>query len=131
MWGRLNEQANLDVVSGFAPARPEVAVPDRRSHAAQITRVADRPGHDGRYAINCSKPAARTGWSPREIVRDRPSKKPWIGTWPTAFGGDDITKKEIRPGRLGGKNLIQPILPIMTRQKASSSPVARAPGFIR
>ena len=31
-----------------------------------ITYVKDRPGHDKRYAINCSKIEEELGWAPRE-----------------------------------------------------------------
>ncbi len=31
-----------------------------------ITYVADRPGHDKRYAINAGKIARELGWTPRE-----------------------------------------------------------------
>jgi dTDP-glucose 4,6-dehydratase len=37
-----------------------------RPHSALITHVADRPGHDTRYAVDSSLARSRTGWSPRE-----------------------------------------------------------------
>jgi len=36
------------------------------SYHAQITHVADRPGHDRRYAIDAGKIAAKLGWIPLE-----------------------------------------------------------------
>ena len=41
---------------------PDPAIPDRR---ALIRCVADRPGHDFRYAIDASRIAAELGWAPR------------------------------------------------------------------
>jgi dTDP-glucose 4,6-dehydratase len=40
--------------------------PDRTSYRAQIAHVADRPGHDRRYAIDASKIARELGWTPAE-----------------------------------------------------------------
>ncbi|MDI1251944.1 dTDP-glucose 4,6-dehydratase [Thermomonas sp.] len=37
---------------------------DGQSRASQITYVADRPGHDRRYAINASKLKSELGWAP-------------------------------------------------------------------
>src|ERR1019366_1228558 len=39
---------------------------DGRSYSAQIEFVADRPGHDRRYAIDCSKLQRELGWRPLE-----------------------------------------------------------------
>jgi dTDP-glucose 4,6-dehydratase len=36
------------------------------SHRSLITYVTDRPGHDLRYAIDCSKIERELGWKPRE-----------------------------------------------------------------
>jgi dTDP-glucose 4,6-dehydratase len=43
--------------------RPRV---DARSYREQITFVADRPGHDRRYAIDASKIERELGWKPDE-----------------------------------------------------------------
>ncbi len=36
------------------------------SYSALITQVADRPGHDRRYALKASKLAGETGWRASE-----------------------------------------------------------------
>jgi dTDP-glucose 4,6-dehydratase len=38
---------------------------DARSYAEQIRFVADRPGHDRRYAIDAGKISAELGWRPQ------------------------------------------------------------------
>ena len=40
--------------------------PDGQSYRAQITHVADRPGHDRRYAIDARKIERELGWRPAE-----------------------------------------------------------------
>jgi dTDP-glucose 4,6-dehydratase len=65
--GGLNERANLDAVNlicKLLDARSPRK--DGKSYAEQITFVKDRPGHDRRYAINCSKLQKELGWSPKE-----------------------------------------------------------------
>jgi dTDP-glucose 4,6-dehydratase len=37
---------------------------DGKPRASQITHVADRPGHDRRYAIDASKLKRELGWQP-------------------------------------------------------------------
>jgi dTDP-glucose 4,6-dehydratase len=61
------EMSNLDVV-GTACAILDELKPraDGQSYAAQITFVADRPGHDRRYAIDAGKIARELGWQARE-----------------------------------------------------------------
>ena len=39
---------------------------DGASYAAQITSVADRPGHDKRYAIDAARIGDELGWQPQE-----------------------------------------------------------------
>jgi dTDP-glucose 4,6-dehydratase len=65
--GGLNERANLDVVQTLCTLLDAKSPrPDAVSHTAQIISVADRPGHDRRYAIDCSKIQSELGWTPRE-----------------------------------------------------------------
>ena len=65
--GGLCEKTNLDVVQTICSALDSRAPrEDGRSYAKQITLVADRPGHDVRYAMNISKIERELGWKPIE-----------------------------------------------------------------
>ncbi len=57
------ERSNLDLVRTLC-AILDARLPDRPAggHAALMTHVADRPGHDQRYAIDCSKIERALGW---------------------------------------------------------------------
>ncbi len=65
--GGHNERANLDVVKTICVLLDEL-VPDspHAPHDSLITFVADRPGHDRRYAIDAGKIARELGWTPEE-----------------------------------------------------------------
>ena len=65
--GGWNEMANIDVVKTIC-ARLDVLRPraDGKPYAEQITYVADRPGHDRRYAIDARKIEGELGWKPQE-----------------------------------------------------------------
>jgi dTDP-glucose 4,6-dehydratase len=64
--GGHNEQRNIDVVHALCALLDELAPDPAGPHARLITYVADRPGHDARYAIDASKAARELGWTPRE-----------------------------------------------------------------
>ncbi len=65
--GGKNERRNIEVVRGICALLDELS-PDPRigSRDALIKFVADRPGHDQRYAIDPSKIERELGWRPRE-----------------------------------------------------------------
>ncbi len=65
--GGHNEKTNIEVVRTICRLLDKL-VPDSPyiPHEALITFVADRPGHDLRYAIDASKIAAELGWTPEE-----------------------------------------------------------------
>jgi dTDP-glucose 4,6-dehydratase len=60
------ERRNIDVVQAICDQVDRLAPrADGQSHRALVTFVADRPGHDFRYAIDCAKLKAELGWRPR------------------------------------------------------------------
>jgi dTDP-glucose 4,6-dehydratase len=65
--GGNSEKTNLQVVDTLCDLLDEL-VPDsaHKPHAQLKTFVADRPGHDWRYAIDATKIRDRLGWLPQE-----------------------------------------------------------------
>ena len=65
--GGHNEKQNIEVVKTICKILDEVRPrKDGKSYTEQITFVADRPGHDLRYAIDASKIQRELGWKPQE-----------------------------------------------------------------
>ncbi len=65
--GGWNEKANLDIVNTVCALLDELRPrPDKKHYKEQITYVADRPGHDRRYAIDARKLERELGWKPAE-----------------------------------------------------------------
>ena len=87
--------AGLQVISGNLrnPA-------DGKPYASQITYVADRPGHDRRYAIDCTKLQSELGWAPQENFTTGIAKTvDWYLTHRSWAA--DITAKKYSRERLG------------------------------
>ena len=63
--GGRSERTNLAVVTQIC-AILDRRCPDKAPHARRISFVADRPGHDKRYAVDASKIESEVGWCPAE-----------------------------------------------------------------
>jgi dTDP-glucose 4,6-dehydratase len=65
--GGWNEKPNLEIVHTVCALLDELRPrTDGKPYSEQITFVADRPGHDRRYAIDASKIERELGWKPAE-----------------------------------------------------------------
>ena len=61
------EMTNIDVVCVICDIIDEkLPMTGKGSRRDQIVFVTDRPGHDRRYAIDCTKLETESGWAPRE-----------------------------------------------------------------
>jgi dTDP-glucose 4,6-dehydratase len=99
--GGLNEKPNIEIVHTICDLLDKKSPrADGKSYQTQITHVADRPGHDRRYAIDCRKIQSELGWAPRENFRSGIEKTvEWYLThreW-----ASDITNKKYARERLG------------------------------
>ena len=76
--GSNNEKENIEVVRTICDLLeqyvPELKPDSKHSYADQITFVADRPGHDLRYAIDASKIREQLDWTPRETFESGMAK---------------------------------------------------------
>ena len=64
--GGRSERRNIDVVQAICDILDDIRPRAAGSYRQQITFVADRPGHDRRYAIDATKIERELGWRPRE-----------------------------------------------------------------
>ena len=99
--GGLNQTANLDAVRlicSLLDARSPRK--DGTSYSSQIEFVADRPGHDRRYAIDCAKIERELGWRPAESFESGLAR---TVDWYIANRAwcDEITAKRYARERLG------------------------------
>ena len=68
--GGENERSNLDLVHMLCAILDEKRPKASGSYADQITFVADRPGHDARYAIDPTRIRTELGWRPSVTVEE-------------------------------------------------------------
>ena len=64
--GGWNEKPNIEIVQTVCALLDEMRPDPAGSHSRLITYVADRPGHDRRYAIDARKIERELGWKPAE-----------------------------------------------------------------
>lgn len=64
--GGHNEKQNIEVVHTLCDILDDLKPLESGSYKALITSVADRPGHDMRYAIDATKISDELGWVPQE-----------------------------------------------------------------
>ncbi len=68
--GGENERSNLELVQTICGILDELRPRKEGSYADLITFVADRPGHDARYAIDPSRIRDELGWRPSVTVEE-------------------------------------------------------------
>ncbi len=69
--GGRSERNNLFIVNKICEILDDIKPrEDGKSYREQITFVKDRPGHDFRYAIDCSKIERELGWIPKHSFDD-------------------------------------------------------------
>lgn len=97
--GGENELSNLELVRRLCAVLDELAPrEDGQSYAGQISFVADRPGHDARYAIDPARIRAELGWRPsvtvdeglRRTVRWYLDNEAW---WQALLARDGVGKR--------------------------------------
>ena len=64
--GGWSEKTNRDIVLGICALLDELRPDPGGRHDRLVKHVADRPGHDRRYAIDARKIAGELGWRPAE-----------------------------------------------------------------
>jgi dTDP-glucose 4,6-dehydratase len=98
--GGWNEQANIDIVHTICALLDEMTPDPAGPYARLITHVADRPGHDRRYAIDARKIERELGWRPaetfdtgiRKTVRWYLDHTPWVANVQSGGYRDWVSK---------------------------------------
>lgn len=99
--GGLNEMPNIRIVDTLCEILDELRPrAGGASYKELKTFVKDRPGHDRRYAIDCSKIDAELGWKPRETF-DTGIRKTVEWYLNNADWCTSITEKKYQRQRLG------------------------------
>ena len=109
--GGRSERSNLEVVHQICAILDELAPRPHGRHADAITHVADRPGHDFRYAINCAKLENELGWKPahsldeglRATVRWYLDNGAWVERVQSGAYRQWIDANYARRGHTGGR----------------------------
>src|SRR5579872_857287 len=106
------ERTNLEVVTAICALLDEMApASPHRPHAGLITFVADRPGHDRRYAMDASKLRRELGWAPRETFETGLRKTVgwylenrwwWEPIWSKSYRGDRLGTAPARSAAAAG-----------------------------
>ncbi|MEL7182051.1 MAG: dTDP-glucose 4,6-dehydratase [Pseudomonadota bacterium] len=68
--GGENERSNLELVQTLCAILDEMRPKPSGTYSDQITFVADRPGHDARYAIDPTRIRQELGWRPSVTVEE-------------------------------------------------------------
>ncbi|WP_323006228.1 dTDP-glucose 4,6-dehydratase [Pseudorhodobacter sp.] len=68
--GGENERSNIDLVKTLCTILDDLRPRVGGSYAQQITFVADRPGHDARYAIEPARIRDELGWRPSVTIEE-------------------------------------------------------------
>jgi len=89
---------NLEVVKGLCAAFDRLR-PENGPHERLITFVADRPGHDRRYAIDPGKAEAEVGWRPTKVFEEALTD---TVRW---YLDNEAWWRPIREGRYSGERL--------------------------
>ena len=77
--GGEQEVRNIDLVRKIIEIVADLTGESKENFENLITYVKDRPGHDFRYAIDCSKVKREIGWRPSpRLIKD--CERPWSGS---------------------------------------------------
>ena len=98
--GGHNERTNLEVVQSICRILDDLQPKKAGSYADQIIFVADRPGHDRRYAIDASKLCNELGWHPEEDF-DSGIRRTVIWYLENSWWWKPIREKKYAGARLG------------------------------